>query len=532
MPQLSDFLGVKNSIGLTSGGPINTGDAIELGPDGLAYSAQTTDYAIVPNKGSVTIAQATIFAQFLSSPQRAQSVQASNGDLIFAVPASTTPDGLQLYRYSPSGVFIAQMVLEAAGGTSVGLIKLINLSNGNIAATYVTNGSLKFSIVDASLNIVKSSTSVETINGSGIFDAVALTAGGFNLSYEQATTTNIQRIATYSNTGAVVLAPTTLVDVLQQNGNAGAGSAAATYARLRQLVTSGNIVLALATTITGTSAAYGLGYIIYNPTTGSVVKTFTVIELAGGSNPAELSNFAGFFAIAYPNGSQLLVKIYNEAGTQQGATYAKSTTANSAPASKLVNDGVNFYHIFDDTTISRKSIVRVPTTGGATALLIAFGNTPAINGQTIDAFCERGYIVMTTQGNGGSPSQPTYATVTTAPFSVKSAPTVFGTAPATTNGQYCSLMPSGDFSFIFTTDQAVNSATIFTGLKYADTALIGVAGNTVAAAALAVSNVVAGAYQTNQMKGSVSKAFDHTIGANTPGNKGVIFPNGIVLKGF
>lgn len=526
MPKLSDFLGVNNAVGLKTGEAVTLGDLGEIGPDGLVYAGRTTDYAVKPNNGDTCIAQTTVIAAFLEAYGRQQIVQGTDGSIFVLAPNATAPSGLKIYRYSASGTLISSLTLDSIAQKCNG-VKLFTLSNGNLCAVWETESTvtLKFAIVDQLLNSVVAATSIDTVqNSSSIFDAIPLSGGGFSVCWENAANPENLRFATYSNAGAVVLAATTAMTWTV------AGSMAI-VAKMVQCVTSGNVAIAATYNFTTGTTSQGFDYKIINPTTGATVKAQTNLSTATATLSvwAEMVAIAGYFAIAWVDGSAQKCWIFNEAGTQQGSTYSASTSSSNVRRFKLVTDATYFYVLWDDSSASAKKLTRLATTGGASASVITVDS--AVYNWNIDAFYERGYITYAAQAASGA-SQPKYGAITTGNMAIATAATAFGTAPATTNGIYPAVIATGDFSFLFCSDQANSTATVFYDAKYANTSIAGVIGSTTTSGGVAPVNVVAGAYQINAMKGSVSKAFNFTSGANIPGNQGVLFPNGAILKGF
>lgn len=526
MPKLSDFLGVQNAVGLKTGEAVTLGDLGEIGPDGLVYAGKTTDYAVKPNNGDQCIAQTSVIAAYLEAYKRQPVFQGDDGSIFLLAPNATSPSGLKIVRYTATDTLISSQTLDSIANKCNG-VRLFKLSNGNLCAVWETESSvaLKFAIVDQLLNVVVAATTIDTVqNSSSIFDAIPLSGGGFSVAWENAANPENLRFATYSNAGAVVLAATTAMTWT-------VASSMAIVVSLVQCVTSGNVAITATYNFTGGTTSQGLDYKIINPTTGATVKAQTNLSTATATLGlyTEMVAIAGFFAITWPDGSAQKGWVFNEAGTQQGSTYSASTSSSNQRRFKLVTDATYFYILWDESGSSKKRLTRLASTGGASATVIDIET--GVYNWNIDAFYERGYIVYTAQ-NPSSAAQAKYGAITTGNMAIATAGTAFGTAPATTNGTYPAVIPSGDFSFLYASDQNNVAATVFYGAKYANTSIAGVIGASVASGVVTPVNVVAGAYQINAMKGSVSKAFDMTTGANIPGNKGVLFPNGTVLKGF
>lgn len=482
-----------------------------IGPDGLAYPAETIDYAAKPNLGDYAVPATVLGATgYPTSYDRLSVVQSATGDIYsIAGLVANGSQGCAVYRHSASGILLGYAVVD---GFAAQLYDphLVKLASGNLAVTYSDGSNIRYAVLSPALGVVKAATTIEASYSSQQSSTVALAAGGFLLTWQQGGAPLNQRVAVYDNNGTVVTAPTTF--------KTWAGAAQTVHAQLAVL-SNNEIAFAALSNIT---AAQGL-WIGTLTATGAVSVAITQVAAAEtpGYKP-NLSVMAGYFMVSeYNAAAGLVARVFSNAGVQQGATYgpvAANTSGGNSHAT--ANDGTNFYLTFCPASGSNFTLVRITTTGAATTYAIGGANTGYAH--QFHAFSERGRLVVS------------YSNVSIGfKFFVFNTATLVAEATAQAlgpgDGQYHAILPGGDFSIIYLGGDAGVKMGV---TKYANTAVLGVAAAAAAASAQAPILSGAGAYGVNFLKGSASKAFDHTSGANICGNKGVVLNYGAVFKGM
>ena len=252
------------------------------------------------------------------------------------------------------------------GGNNVTVLLIRKLSNDNLVILFQsqtmtgtdannTYNPIKFVIFDKDLNLVKTETAIDgsnrsleaIINSTSVVaiknaDIVALTAGGFAVTFTATTTTalqtsNNQRLAIFDNLGTIVSAPQTI--------QTWTGSAAFVSSRITQL-SNANILIVCAS---GTLTTKGLYQAIYS-IAGTQVLAMTNLNITQSSAVPEVSIMAGYYAIIWPTSSTVLLgKVFTDVGTQQGTDLSLSTTLTAGSNISLLstwsitNDGVDFY---------------------------------------------------------------------------------------------------------------------------------------------------------------------------------------------
>jgi hypothetical protein len=518
MSKLSDFLSPQGGSGANSifqlkasSIGVNQGDLVAISSDGYGYTVQTTDYGSVPAVGQI-IAQTTVgsgcfpvSAQALPSP----IIRNSDGTFIVAAPNASSI-GLSLYKYSVSGSLLASASLETAGGASN--VQLLQLSNGNVAVTYQISSVNKttFAIFTTALVQVVAKTLIDGGTNAPEMAACALTGGGFALVYSPNTAG--LRIAVYSNTGAAVKAPTTIV--------------AATTNYFPNIVALSNGGFAVVY-FQGTAGTY---YAVYDAS-GNQVTAPTQLAGSGGGFPPRISAINGFFATVEQNGVGVYyTRVFSNAGVQQGTPFSSGY-----PALAIVNDGIQFW--LGSLNVSNPwvfTLTSIPATGGANAVSNAItitsppGNAGSAFAMTYDPATGSVFCIL---GSTGAQACSAWVVKLSAPGALIYGPSTVGAAAAATGSAYPNIVPASDFSFIAFYDfQSAAGAVFYIG-KYAPASIVGVAQNSASAGALINVQQGIGTYPVNTLLGTITKTFDHTA-QTINGNKGVLLPNGVVLKGM
>lgn len=535
---LSDITG--GSFQLTAGAAIAQ-DAfgrlplIEIGADGRAYPAVTSDYAAVTAAGQI-VAQTSIVGAVMLGGNSSNALyvglspvgiarNAADGS-IFQIAPNSASGGVAVYKLNPAGAVLGSLTLD---GTSAALHlqSFAQLANGNFAAVWNTSAgsnTLTYAVFDQNLAVVKAPTAIEnaaTITAGANISMAALSGGGFAIGWASAGTTR-PRLAIYNNAGAVVSAP---ADVKATSG---------TYNIKVAQLSNGNIVYAM---YNPGAAGAGMQFAIYGPT-GAVV-----LALSAPTGTTSASGFfcllsvmaSGYFAIGFANSATYLsVNVYNNAGTQQGGTFTPQTSiAMQVAQNVLANDGTQFWLMAD--TSSGTKLSSIQTTGAVGAVNNLLINASGYTNYSCSGFIENGYFVFGHGTNTGNASNFVYVVSLSAP--TLAAQVQIGSAPGTYGSAGLNIIPAGgDFAYLAAYDQQTVASTNFYVGKYAGTSIVGVAVTSAAVGAYASvqPNRIGGgtaAYGASLLVGTSPKAFDHS-GATIPGNKGVLMTNGAVLKGM
>ena len=526
MTQLSNLIGAAPAT-LAAGEAIAVQDAIQVGPDNLAWKIRCTDTAAVNNAGDLSStaqgqiqattallgASASLFSTG-SLGKLPAVMQHTNGDIYTMAPSATGALGAVVTRWTAGGRKVNQVTL--ATGTANNFYQLVQLANGNVLAS-CTAGT---KIYDANLGLVNATPMTWADSGSGAQDPVfiALAAGGYCVAFQSTTPANI-KAGLADNTGATVVA----IAVISTVGG-GAGACELTG---KQLNGSANIVIATRSAVAG---AY-MG--VFNSTTLAAVSAMASISYSTTS-PAvgvEIAVVPGFFALLLgSDGTNMLGGVYTNAGAIVGSNFTlANTTATNLGQFKLLSNGVDtFYALFASST-SNFVFSAWSTAAAFTNTTIAAG-TSGFNTYVFDAFYEKGRVCVAINNTGLT--NPKLAVINAAAASLIAAPFVFGTA-ATAAGSWVGLCSTGDWSFacIYETSNAVGSF-IFQG-KYQASAILGRATVAAAIGADVTASIKPGSYTINPIGGTNGRAFDQT-GATTGinGPKGNIQQRTLILNGY
>jgi hypothetical protein len=542
MSLIADFLtnNPANGAGkfqVRAGALLALNDGIQLGVDGKGYPIKTTDYSVVTNCTPGTPITSTATGQIVAETTlggtaplaiHRQAVALDSDGSIFAVGTNSTTNGVKVYKYSPTGALLKSAVVDTTASLT-NCVSIGILSNGNIVVAYIVGqdpAPAKFAILTPNLQPVVAATLIGNAAGSGLgfsygwqlSNLVTLDNGGFAVCYQAAAPVTSQMLSIYDNAGAAVYnaAVKTWTGVTNP-----------VYTRIAKL-SDGNIVIACRSMFT-TSA--GMWHGIFSPV-GAPVLAMALINAGVVTNNAMISISVGanFYSLArYENGN-VVAYVYSNAGALQGAPFTAATTtpANSNQI-KLLWDGTQFLFLWQNSNGSLMQFTKLPTAGAGYTTYDITATTSQYNSY-IDAFYENGIIVGVSQGVGAARPFVWSVYVETGTL-VADAVNLFGSTP-TTLGSTHAVIAGGDFSFICLYDYGSTAAlNLFVG-KYGNTSIIGAA-----LAAAGVNTLVSvgqgtGAYAINQLRGSPSRSFDHTSGANIYGNKGAILRNGLVLRGM
>ena len=274
-------------------------------------------------------------------------------------------------------------------------------------------------------------------------------------------------------------------------------------------------------------------------TSGGSVTTNTVVDSTPSLGFASLSIIPGSgFAVAVMEGVNVVAAAYNNTGALQGAKYTASNTLNNTTYSQiqLTNDGTNFY-LFYVQTAGGLAVVQLTSAGAssisATGLLSAtFTSTSSIAASISNNMAIVVQASVTTNGQKYiTIGLPDASLGFVEPYIITGVTSV-GSAAGTTGSYWPSVHALGDFTAIFIYDQQSTANVYASIIKFAASAIQGVAQNSVSSGSPGTSVTVnpgPGSYPTNIMSGTNSLAFDHSS-STPPGNRGVLYSAGATLS--
>ncbi len=470
---------------------IAVNDLVLQSQHGQLFPVKNADYAAAAPIGSAPCPNTAVSAYSSANQCRKSAIINPADGNIFIATAYFAPNyGFQIYKYSPLGVLLASRILETSQTDTNSSPIISQLSNGNLAVTWVnsTSFALKFMVLDTNLNIIKANTAIATC-GNDYYDAIPLSAGGFAVSYMGGT--SAAYLAIYDNSGTVVFAGAAI-------SNSPVGNV---VTRLAQQ-SGGNIVIA----INSSTASKCIGHAI-NTITGTQVLAYVALDAISGSGNLfpELAVIAGYYCLACGDGTNTKAYVLNNAGALQGGAYSRAQTS---AVNKLLTDGTAFW-LFQYGTTAMTAYIPATGTG-----FVETAGLWAAQGLA-DAVIDNGYIVV------ASPSA-IYTHQILAGGNLSYVATVTPTI-----GSVTSLKAAGDLSVLAA---SAASTTAFAVQKYMSSAIVGV--SQVAVAAGNAGNAVTysigpSAYLTNTVLGSNSKSFSHA-----GGNKGVITNTSAYLFGI
>ena len=505
MAYLSDYLGGGKTLqGKAGATAINANDLLALNAAGQLSTVSVSDCAAVANAGSAVIAPTTINSygqneNFYSNP----FVNPSDGSIFVGAPYLPSSYGVQISKYTASGALTAQIILSSAAAVPSN-ISITELTNGNLMVAWSLGGtSVYFAIIGVGLNIITAATLVSSAANYGPAP-IALPGGGFALAYM--TSTGVY-FAVYSNSGSVVYAPALI-----------SGSTTTSASVIAMAVLSnGNIVVA--TLSSGVTNC--LKYCIVTTVGASVVAT-TTLDANTGPSTTNITNLAvsalatGYFCVAgYDTTNGYVAYVLNNAGSIQGIPFLSGEIGTYGMG--VFNDSSNFWLVCSNDTSGL--IVGLPPSGwGHIATAI-----PSLG--VINSVYANGYIVIYS-----------FVSSTIANILVyKLSSTLVGLLSSSFSSGIISEVPT----LALGTDYTIAilqglSSTVFSTIKYASTAIVGISQTTVAAGnagAIVNYSMGSGGYPCNPVGGTVGKGFDHSA-TNIIGNKGTILGNSAALQGI
>lgn len=496
--QLSNYLGATIQV---QAGPlaIAAGDLVEIsGTPPQLYPAKVTNYAGVNVALSTVVAAVTAKSGGIgATSNRKEAYQGPDGSIYTVGTNSVSTTGCTIARYSPAGKLLAwndlvtSQICHAAG--------ILPLSNGNLAIVWNSSSAQPWSyaIVDLNLKTIVARTTVEAIaNNDAAFHGIALSGGGFAVSYGKA---GGLYLAIYTNTGTVTLAPTLIASTPTANP----------CPKLAQL-SNGNIAVVLSST-TGSQA---LGYAIHT-SAGAASVAYTVLDTASAASlfPPDISVLTGFFAVTTNDGTNTVAYVLSNAGVVQGSAYSASNSVTTPNSSQMLNDGSVFWLVFFASG-SLLNVISMPTTG--TNYVTSSLSSASL--QQMSCAIDRGTLAVVATTN---------LYVTTLLSTGATGPFTSSSSVLPTSNYMNAVIACGDGCIFMMAATGTDTLVNFGVQKIVATSIAGVAQQAVAAGnagTLVSVSYGPGAYNINPLVGSAGVA---SVGY---GVRGVLFPNSIVLN--
>jgi len=476
---------------------INQNDLVALGGSPVQlYSVNAADYAAVASAGSTPVAMTTYSSYGCNNTgvRNQIVVNAADGSIFIADAYLSGSGGLEVWKYSLAGAALANVIIDVTANATTAP-QIVQLANQNFAVMWVNTNNVYFAILDQYLNIVVAKT---LIGATGVNPGpnpylLALSGGGFAVTYTIPGAPGGVYLAILTNAGAVTYGPQAIPGTASQNSGTSLGAAA----RTAQL-SNGNIAVAILD-----SNTHILGFAIYT-VAGALAVAYTALSGATAGSVAgypEISVLNGVFCVSTGvnvNAATAAAYVLSNGGVVQGAPF---TFAGANFSSRLINDGVNFWFQYGTT------MVKVPVNGaGYVSTALTAGG---------EMFFERGLIVVATGSAANVYSIGASGNV----WLVSSAALTSGSQVKAGIGDFCAIgMNTGKFNIT----------------KYLNASVLGLAQNAVAAgnAGTMVSiNEGPGGYICNAILGTPGKAYNHST-APIVGNQGTMFNSSVTMKGI
>lgn len=509
MSALSNFIPGLSPT-LTAGTAIALGQLVELGPDGLAYPCQVSDYATVSSV-STLLAETSIPAGYVLANYNNSGQVATEGQdgTYYVLSAQSSNTGLALSRFSAGGALLGSVAVDSVASTC-SAVSVFTLPNGNIGVVwYQATAKAQYAVYGPNLKAAVKAPTVPTAGGTSSGNGLSvctLAGGGFALIYN--TGANSASLTVFDNTGtqqATVSIATTL----------GSGHF------LAQL-SNGNIAVSWVNS--------GTAYFAIYTTAGVSVVAATASVATYGYNPT-IAVANGCFAIGGPATSSTgSIAVYNNAGVQQGATYT-TPGIQTYQSFHFTSDGTNFWAVYIYATSGEIFYVKITSAGAATtydSLQSTLG--PVLNQTTFD-----GYGNVVSIISGGTLTAIQYVVFNINLLSAIQAPTPVDGAATQTYQHY--VVALGDGAAVFIGTLVGNGPGYQKIIKYMNTAIQGPAMAAAAAGASVTVDGIQGFKSISNLRGAPVKYFDHRSTSVGPGNAGNINCNNAngpqaLLQGF
>ena len=507
----------------TTSAVTSLGNTMSIFSNSKVTPASVLDYAVTANAGSTIVAATSLTGNVFGAQANylAQCVTDKNSidgniyELSYVVSA-----GLVLTRFSPGGVLLTSVTIEAATTWLIGIVRV--LSNGNVAVSYAVNSATgtKYAVYDKALQTVIKAPGAPTggtvAYGYGSF-MVTLTGGGFAIIY--GTSATAANLTMFDNTGT-------------QTATAAITSTFSSSNLMNMVqLSSGNLAFAW------NPGSGNYTYAIYS-TAGGQVKAPTSTAIAVNSSyVGAMAATTGYFAMGLQvTSTTYSVQVYDNTGTKQGSNIPITM---GALGSGLINTS-----LLADPLSARFWIAYAYNNSGNTnpyqwqyatistaAVLGAINNgssvTPGSSGFGVSVFDPVGNIisVLGNSANGAATVASIWDSTTQ---QIVSSANIDSSASA---GSFSAPLVLSDGAVLYFGGNASGLA-YFKSVKYLNSAIIGVALNSVSANAACPVDTTPGYKVGTPLLGSPTKTFDMSS-TNIVGNKGSItVGGGVSLKGI
>lgn len=369
-----------------AGEDIRKNDGVVITSEGKAYPLEFLDYDAnvgnsTPNTGS---------GPAFNHHRQQQARRPSNGDLYYVsnvyVGGSPT-GGLRLNRAAAWGNLPIQIDADVSATARAG-DRMFFFANGNLCVVWqLAGGDLKFAIYDPDLLAVVAPTVIATPASDGFFDAVPLNGGGFAVCWLAAA--GAQRLAIYSNAGAVAVAAATI-----QNW---AGAADTSLGVKMAVLSNDNIAIAFASRFAGSKGLYAG---VWSPVGAQVVAP--ALLYAPAVQPVafpEVAALNGFFAVAQADTVNTKAFVLSNGGVVQGGAYTNAVGTGAAELTIKLVAGDGEFWLASQPSTTQFMFTVLPTAGaGYAEYRVDIFSMGAI--RPIDGFWAKGYFVCSQYRNG------------------------------------------------------------------------------------------------------------------------------------
>jgi hypothetical protein len=500
-----------------AGEQITEADLLVLAAEGMCYKYQSNDTSIVANAGTAIFPATSITNNGTDYKLNINNAAIIHSDShVYAF--KSTGAVATIVKLDKKGNIIASVDVSS-GATGVAGGRLVELSNGSIAATWIEGNPryLFFAIISPHdttkkgiLDIVKAKLSTYYISSIVQYGLAAIPTGGCVITGADYNNASVY-MTIFDNVGAV------LKDKVVWGTTATSDPAGTTVA----VLSNGNIAMIRS----GGTANVNTKIAIYNQAGAPVLAEIQLTTTCSADQFFKFIIGSGFFALAIGNS----LRIYNNAGALQGAAITNLGGPSYQPLACLW-DGTSFQCFYASATDKAVYRATISTLGVlvTTKWICSWTADNAGTGYSIDAKATTtGDIAILVVSQIASPGV-THGVVIDVDCNML---TAFQSVFTVTDAQ--SLRPTIIFSdkFSLLVSWTYPSVLGLVSMKMINTALLGVAASSAAEGELAAVYVASGTYPINTVQGDSPKTVDHST-ANITGNKGLILTNAAILRGM
>jgi hypothetical protein len=501
------------TIALVAGMALTEKDLLSIDDDGMAYKA--TDAfpfsGVAPNAGQDVVAATIVTTNSGTEGEAAAPVILTDGS--FVVYSQRASSFLRFQRYNRQGALIKQVEFPYTG--SLSSCRFVALSNGNMAFSGIFGTNFQHMVLDRNLAPVLPLTTIETANANGTYHRmIPLTGGGYAVVYARNTPAQA-RFAIYSNTGAVVLAPTSFYTM--------STGVPQLQVRMAQF-SGGNIILAFRFDTTGeftrTAVYSSAGATIQAPTLYAPMNTLL-------SPPSALEPGGNVVCIAWMSSGTCSAGVVSNTGAVLGTTLA---LAGSAYVPLLGFDGTDFKMLSFALTDYVARMTTLPSTGVASSATTIDNNrspfgVAVVSGLSIGSRYVDGEFLLC----WGSMVAGGYARLTR----VREDTSFTEIATLNPNRPNQGIFPPLPFmpGVALVAFSGSSDFWSFCIKRWRSAAIIGVALTSAARGADVVVAAPDGYLPTNAIVCAAPSAFNNNA-TTVQGQRGTIFPKGVALRGL